>query len=65
MSLAVYRNVELIGQNEEVDVKILHNIIVYPKVKIYFSRSSADNFHDYVLYLYYLFIYIICLFIYN
>lgn len=37
ISLAVYRNVELIGQNEEVDVKILHNIIVYPKVKIYSS----------------------------
>ena len=37
-------------------MKILHNMIVYPKVKIYSSRSSADNFDDYVLYLYYLFI---------
>lgn len=60
MSLAVYHDVELIGQTEEVeiDMKILHNMIVYPKVKIYSSRSSADSFDDYVLYLYYLFIYI-------
>lgn len=58
MSLAVYHDVELTGQTEEVDMKILHNMIVYPKVKIYSLRSSADNFDDYVLYLYYLFIYI-------
>lgn len=58
MSLAVYHDVELTGQTEEVDMKILHNMIVYPKVKIYSSRSSADSFDDYVLYLYYLFIYI-------
>lgn len=38
MSLAVYHDVELTGQTEEVDMKILPNIIVYPKVKIYFLK---------------------------
>lgn len=40
-------------------MKILHNMIVYPKVKIYSSRSSADSFDDYVLYLLFVYLYII------
>ena len=58
-------NMSLAGQNEDVDMEILHNIIVYPKVKIYSSRSSDNNFHLIITLMIIFCICIICLFIYN